>query len=168
MTTEQKQFVAHIRSTKPTRPEASGYDLRMLNHRDGSSYRDVFDVLKDDKSLGIVIKFPKRRRKGNIMHSLYEVQAVQRMHKDPKLLALKRYAPTILFNEPNTGVIVMPKYKPVRNSEFFEGFLQTFERMLDDLIPERFFEFDGASRNFGINSRSSYVLLDAGLLGEVK
>jgi hypothetical protein len=62
----------------------------------------------------------------------------------------------------------MPKYKAVKNSEVFRGFMHTFRCMVYDLIPEMHYEFDAHSRNFGLNSRDHYVLLDAGLLGEVK
>lgn len=167
--TERSKFIQRVRDWKPTRPEDTGYDLRLLSVDDECAYRDVFDALVMNKSIGVVIKFPKRKQRAtNIRHSLLEAQAIQRMHHDPKLLALKRYAPTLLWHEPTTGVIVMPKYKPVKYGEYFEGFQQTFRCMLNDLIPEMKYDFDYGTQNFGRNSRGHYVLLDAGLLGEVK
>jgi hypothetical protein len=62
----------------------------------------------------------------------------------------------------------MPKYKPVKYGEYFEGFQQTFTCMVNDLVSEMRNEFDYGARNFGLNSRGHYVLLDAGLLGEVR
>jgi|SRR5271166_4712816 len=175
MPNPRSKFVNHVRTTKPMKPADVGYDLRLLSDGDECAFRNVYDVLVDDKSIGVVIKFPKHmkgRKRGarywEVAHSMFEAQAVERMHNDPKLVALKRYAPTILWHEPKTGVIVMPKYKAVKNSEFFKVFLRTFTNMLVDLIPEMKYEFDDAARNFGLNRRGHYVLLDAGLLGDVK
>jgi len=172
---QRSKFITGVKAIKPTRPEDLGYDLRMLSDRNESAYRDVFDVLVDDKSIGLVIKFPQRKHgkwlKRNIAHSMFEARAIDRMHHDPQLLALKRYAPMLLWHEPETGVIVMPKYRPVsygEYGEYFEGFQHTFRCMLEDLIPNMRYEFDYGERNFGLNSRGDYVLLDAGLLGEVK
>ena len=164
----RNEFLTHIRAEKPQRAEDTGYDLRALDNDDGA-YRNTYDVLVNDKSIGVVIKFPHNRsRRENIRHSLYEAQAIHRMRHDPKLLVLKRYAPTLLWHEPTTGVIVMPKYKPVKSGEFFEGFQQTFTCMVNDLLPEMKYGFDYGERNFGLNSRGHYVLLDAGLLGETQ
>jgi hypothetical protein len=165
----RNKFVNHVRNTKPSRPEDTGYDLRLLSKDDESAFRDVFDVLVDDKSVGLVIKFPQRcARKRNIEHSLFEAQAVDRIRHDPQLKALRRYLPTILWHEPSTGVIVMPKYRPVKYGEYFEGFQQTFRRMVEDLLPDMKYQFDYGDRNFGLNSRGHYILLDAGMLGELK
>jgi hypothetical protein len=166
---QRSKFVQQVRDRKPKHPEEAGYDLRLLNDDDDSAYRDAYDVLVKNKSIGVVIKFPKGgRRATSIMHSLFEAEAIHRMRHDPKLLALKRYAPTLLWHEPTTGVIVMPKYKPVKYGEYFEGFQQTFTCMVNDLVSEMRNEFDYGARNFGLNSRGHYVLLDAGLLGEVR
>jgi hypothetical protein len=167
---QKSKFVNHIRDTKPERPCETGYDLRLLSNREDAAYRDVFDVLVDEKSIGVIIKFPQRGRalKRNIEHSVFEIRAVDRMKHDPHLKALQRYKPTILWHEPSTGVIVMPKYRPVKYGEYYEGFEQTFRCMVEDLIPEMRFQFDYGARNFGLNSRGHYVLLDAGLLGELK
>jgi len=167
---QRSKFVNHVRDTKPARPCETGYDLRLLSEREDCAYRDVYDVLVDDKSIGVVIKFPQRGRalKQNIEHSLFEARAVDRLKYDPQLKALRRYKPTILWHEPSTGVIVMPKYRPVKYGEHFEGFQQTFRCMVNDLMTNMKFHFDYGERNFGLNSRGHYVLLDAGLLGEVK
>ena len=99
---------------------------------------------------------------------MQEAKAVRRLHKDPKLLALKRYAPTILHFDRGRGVTIMPKYKTIRYNRHFAGFANTFECMLADLVPEMRYEFDNGSRNFGYNEEGDYVLLDAGLLGEIE
>ena len=99
---------------------------------------------------------------------MQEAKAVRRLHKDPKLLALKRYAPTILHFDRGRGVTIMPKYKAIRYNQHFAGFANTFECMLADLIPEMRYEFDNGSRNFGLDAEGCYVLLDAGLIGETE
>lgn len=168
MTAAQKKFIEHVRLVNHRRPKECGYDLRRVSDPADCAFREVFDVFVKGKSIGVVIKFPKRKGlRDNIRHSLYEVQAVQRMREDPELLALKRYAPKILFHETNTGVVIMPKYKTIEWSEVFEGFQKTFLKMVIDLIPEMKFGFDTGTRNFG-KYRGHYVLLDAGLLGDVR
>jgi len=62
----------------------------------------------------------------------------------------------------------MPKYKAFAYNKHFSGFANTFECMLADLIPEMRYEFDNGSRNFGYNEEGEYVLIDAGLLGEIE
>jgi hypothetical protein len=169
--TNRRKFINHIKLVKPRRPKDTGYDLRLVNDADESAFRDVYEVLVDEKSIGLVVKFPKhsgRWHKEDVLHSLYEAEAVHRMKYDPKLVALKRYAPTLLFHEPETGVIIMPRYKQVKQSEIFEGFKRTFQCMVTDLLPEMKYAFDAAARNFGLTSRGHYVLLDAGLMGEIK
>jgi hypothetical protein len=116
----------------------------------------------------MVIKFPIAGFPGGIKHAMQEAKAVRRMHKDPKLLALRRYAPTILHFDQGRGVTIMPKYKAIRYTKSFHGFARTFECMLSDLIPEMRYEFDNGSRNFGLDAKGCYVVLDAGLIGEVK
>jgi len=163
MTRKQRAFINYVKRTRPKSVE----DLRPRYHARFLAqgvYRQTFGVL------GLVIKFPGTMgdRQENRYHSWREAQAVRRMRRDPKLLALKRYAPTILHYDRGRGVTIMPKYKAIRYNKHFAGFANTFECMLDDLIPEMRYAFDNGSRNFGLDSEGCYVLLDAGLIGEVK
>lgn len=161
MTRKQRAFVNYVKRTRPKtvqnlRPR---YHARFLAE---GAFRQTFSIL------GLVIKFPRYYDdpKENRDHSWKEAQAVRRMLHDPKLLALKRYAPTILHYDRTRGVTIMPKYKAVRHNKHFVGFAATFERMLIDLIPSMRYGFDNTSSNFGYNSEGYYVVLDCGLIGE--
>ena len=162
MTRKQRAFINYVKRARPMSVEdlRPRYHARFLNQ---GVYRQTFEYA------GLVIKFPGRdRRQENIEHSWRESQAVRRMHRDPVLVALKRYAPTILHYDRGRGVTIMPKYKKIRYNQHFAGFAATFECLLEDLIPEMRYEFDNGSRNFGYDKEGCYVLLDAGLIGEVK
>ena len=163
MTSKQRAFINYVKRTRPKTIE----DLRPRFHArflDDGAFRQTFEYA------GLVIKFPGLMgdRQENMYHAWREAQAVRRLHRDPKLLALKRYAPTILHFDRGRGVTIMPKYKAFAYNKHFAGFAKTFECMLADLIPEMRYEFDNGSRNFGLDNEGCYVLLDAGLLGEVK
>lgn len=161
MTRKQRTFINYVKRTRPKSVE----DLRPRYHArflgDGA-YRQAFTVM------GLVIKFPRCRLSMCIFHAWKEAQAVRRLQRDPQLLALKRYAPTILHFDRGRGVTIMPKYKAIQYNQHFAGFANTFECMLADLIPEMCYEFDNVSRNFGYNEDNEYVLLDAGLIGETE
>ena len=162
MTRKQRAFINYVKRTRPTSVEdlRPRYHARFLNQ---GVYRQTFEYA------GLVIKFPGRyRRQESIEHAWHESQAVRRMHRDPVLVALKRYAPTILHYDRGRGVTIMPLYKKVKYSQAFKGFQDTFKCMLADLIPIMKYGFDGGSRNFGYNECGHYVLLDAGLLGETE
>jgi hypothetical protein len=159
MTRKQRTFVNYVKRTRPKtisdlRPR---FHARFLSE---GAFRETFEYD------GLVIKFPIDRV--GIEHALQEAKAVRRLHKDSKLLALKRYAPTILHFDRGRGVTIMPKYKAIRYNQHFAGFANTFECMLADLIPEMRYEFDNGSRNFGYNEDNDYVVLDAGLIGETE
>ena len=162
MTRKQRAFIQYVKRTRPKSVEnlRPRYHARFLS---SGVYRQAFTML------GLVIKFPCQDRRGdNLYHAWKETQAVRRLHRDPKLLALKRYAPTILHYDRGRGVTIMPKYKAFAYNKHFAGFANTFECMLADLIPEMHYEFDNGSRNFGLDEDNCYVLLDAGLIGEVE
>jgi hypothetical protein len=161
MTRKQRAFINYVKRTRPKtisdlRPR---FHARFLGE---GAYRQTFEYA------GLVIKFARHGYQMGREHALQEAKAVLRMHKDPKLLALKRYAPTILHFDRGRGVTIMPKYKAIRYNRHFAGFANTFECMLADLVPEMCYEFDNGSRNFGYNEEGDYVLLDAGLLGEIE
>ena len=94
--------------------------------------------------------------------------AICRFSRVKRYLALRRYLPKVLYYDGTNGVIVMPKYKPVQFTKRFEAFLNTFDCMLYDLATNRRFEFDSGPGNFGLTARHEYVLLDAGLLGDLE
>lgn len=167
--TPEKKFIRYVRNTRPKSVE----DIRDWHPRflGKGAYRETFLVRTGarKKFLKLVIKFPLHNlRAENIYHAGREAKAVRRMHRDPKLLALKRYAPTILHFDRGRGVTIMPLYKPIRYNQHFSGFTNTFEAMLADLLPEMRYEFDNGSRNFGYDEKGCYVVLDAGLIGETK
>lgn len=161
MTRKQRAFIQYVQRTRPKSVEdlRPRYRVRFLGE---GAYRQTFEYD------GLVIKFPRRGYSAAREHALQEAKAVKRLHRDPKLLALKRYAPTILHYDRRRGVTIMPKYKPIRYNRHFAGFASTFECMLVDLIPEMRYEFDNGNRNFGYNEEFEYILLDAGLIGDVK
>ena len=161
MTRKQRAFIDYVKRTRPKtisdlRPR---FHARFLNE---GAYRKTFEYA------GLVIKFPRVGHSMCIEHALQEAKAVLRLHKDPKLLALKRYAPTILHFDRGRGVTIMPKYKAIRYNQHFAGFAHTFECMLADLIPEMRYEFDNGSRNVGYTEDGQYVVFDAGLIGETE
>lgn len=159
MTSKQRAFIQYVKRTRPKSVE----DLRPRYHArflDRGAFRMAFTVL------GLVIKFPRAdKRADNIAHSLAEVRAVHRMLHDPKLRALKRYAPSILYHD-RRGIVIMPKYKAIEKCKYFLGFSQTFKCLVFDLLPEMRFDFDNHKGNFAL-APQGYVLLDAGLLGEI-
>ena len=159
MTRKQRTFINYVKRTRPKSIE----DLRPRFHArflDDGAFRQAFEYA------GLVIKFP--RDLIGREHAMQEAKAVRRLHKDPKLLALKRYAPTILHFDRGRGVTIMPKYKAIRYNQHFAGFATTFECMLADLVPEMRYEFDNGSRNFGYTEDGQYIVLDAGLIGETE
>lgn len=163
MTRKQRAFINYVKRTRPKSVEGlrPRYHARFVAQ---GCYRQAFELL------GLVIKFPGPMGdyQGNIDHAWREAQAIRRMRRDPKLLALARYAPTILHFDRGRGVTIMPKYKAIRYNRHFAGFTNTFECMLIDLIPEMLYVFDNGSRNFGYREGGGYVVLDAGLIGETE
>ncbi len=163
VTRKQRAFIQYVQRTRPKSVEdlRPRYHARFLNQ---GVYRQAFELL------GLVIKFPGLMgdRQESLYHAWREAQAIRRMRRDPKLLALKRYTPTVLHYDRGRGVTIMPKYKAIHYNKHFAGFANTFECMLADLIPEMLYEFDNGSRNFGLDAEGCYVLLDAGLIGETE
>lgn len=162
MTHKQRAFINYVKRIRPKtvadlRPR---YHPRFLAQ---GAYRQTFTVL------GLVIKFPGHcnRRADRLYHAVCEARAVRFMRHDPKMLALKRYAPTILHFDRGRGVTIMPLYKKIKPSQKFLGFRETFECMLDDLVRTKW-GFDGQAANFGLDANDCYVVLDAGLIGETK
>lgn len=161
VTRKQRAFIKYVQRIRPK----TVADLRPRYHprflRQGA-YRQTFTVL------GLVIKFPghSNPRAYCLDHAVCEARAVRFMRRDPMMKALRRYAPTILHFDRGRGVTIMPRYKPVKPSQSFRGFRDTFECMLDDLVPTRW-GFDGQVANFGLDENDCYVVLDTGLIGDI-
>jgi hypothetical protein len=175
----QKKFINFVvdispRSVEELRPD---YHPRWLGE---GTFREAFDVRIGRKSLGLVIKFPLFEGGSNlesIEHARDEISAIDCIRADSHLLALRRYMPDVLYFDQNNGVTVMPKYLPVYGTKKhvsirviaeFDGFVDAFDAMLNDLIPGMRYEFDSSVENFGVTKKREYILLDAGLLGALK
>lgn len=171
MNAAQRKFLAYVIECKPKSVE----DLRPAYHprfMDEGAFRKAFDVrLGCYKSLGLVIKFPAgtdgATRAESLAHAQDEVTALGRINNETHLLALKRYMPEVLYFDATNGVTVMPKYEKVPWTMMFGGFVNTFECMLADLMPEMRYEFDSGNANFGLTAKKEYVVLDLGLIGAV-
>jgi len=166
----QKKFINFVvdispRSVEELRPD---YHPRWLGE---GAFREAFDVRIGGKSLGLVIKFPLFEGGSNlesIEHARDEISAIDCIRADSHLLALRRYMPEVFYFDHANGVTVVQKHNPAHSSSRFDGFVDAFDAMLNDLIPEMRYEFDSSVENFGVTKKREYILLDAGLLGALK
>ncbi len=173
MTPAQK-FLILVENLRPTCIEdlrCKGFNFRFLAE---GAYRRTYDIRFGNKSLGIVIKFPfghsKYYRRAARNHARAEMRAIFHINSTESTLPLRRYMPEILYSDYGRGVVVMPKYRRCCWMFHFYGFVQAFNNLLDDVIPQMRCVFDDGYANFGLQidkqGNEQYVLLDAGLLGE--
>lgn len=175
MTRAQKKFVRLVAKHRPT--EVS--HLRKLGYQPRIVAEGAFRRAYVIPYLDVVVKFPllfrdmpdNKDRTASIRdskeHARCEIKAIRRILTEEHLLPLRRYMPEILYHDYGTGVTVVQRYRRFRWSAFFSGFALTFENLLNDLMPEMRYEFDSGHANFGLTEEGNYVLLDAGLIGEV-
>lgn len=176
----QKKFINFVVDLGPKSVEELRPDYRPIFVGEGA-YRQAFDVHIGQKSLGLVIKFPqcatqnagRARKRECIKHARDEISAIDCVKADSHLLALRRYMPEVFYFDRANGVTVVQKYRPVLVSNGlvssrFDGFVGAFEAMLNDLIPDMYYEFDSSVANFGVTKKGEYILLDTGLLGALE
>lgn len=114
--------------------------------------------------LPVVVKIPKEdgenRYESNRIHAIEEIQKIRTIRKTKKYRPFWRYLPEVLYFDENSGVILMPEYGRLKESEanLFSSFLSN---LADDLGRDD--ENDMHDENVGWNfEKEEYVILDLG------
>jgi len=127
-------------------------------------YRIVYDA----PSLGAVVKVPKdytpqpgdEKWADPLEHARKEIATLNEIHMNPAFLHLRRYTPHVFFSNPETGIIVMRRYrrgKPTRKHAAEE---RVISRMFRDTL--RMFTADYGLQNLMRDEAGNAVLVDFG------
>ena len=114
-----------------------------------------------------VIKIPKDYHpdsedpawKNPLVHARKEIETIERICSDDRYLHLKRYLPRLLYRSIDTGVVIMPRYRPMRRVKFNRE-EKAVARMFRETL--KLFTADYDHKNMMRDGKGNIVIADLG------
>jgi len=135
-----------------------------LRHVADGNFRHVFYLGQRREA---VVKIPKEYHpdpadpawKNPLVHARKEIETIERICSDDSFLHLKRYLPRLLYRSLDTGVVIMPRYRPMRRVRFNRE-----ERAVSRMFKEtlKLFTADYDHKNMMRDSKGNIVIADLG------
>lgn len=155
-----------------TRKPRTVFDFQTLGinmrHAADGTFRHVFFIGVKGEA---VIKIPREYEpdpadpawKNPLVHARKEIETIERIHSDDRYLHLKRYLPRLLYRSLDTGVVIMPRYRPLRSARAASHFNReetAIARMFRETL--KLFTADYDHKNIMRDEKRNLVIVDLG------
>lgn len=173
-----KEVVSRFRQKKPKNAEEALVKCEVpLTFLQEGAFRRAYQIGR----LPLVVKFPyftsycstieaqQARLEVGINHSAIEIKARKRVLRSKKRFApLAKYMPMIYHHNPETGVVLVHKYKVKPYAKRFSGQCRDIEREVIKAMGDNGLEgFDCDNpNNIGLDEKGNLVILDLGCFEE--